>query len=309
MELRWNDLTLEEWGALFARVPRSNLLQSWPYAQMMRAERQMSTRFGRLVEDGETVAMFQVHEVCLTPLYHAVVLDRGPLWLKPTVSDEDWQRFFALFTAEFPKRFGRRRRIMPEMATLPPGLAARAGLKLRSEGYRSIWLDLSQDEEMLRKNLKQKWRNALNQALKKNLTIARQDDPLTFGWLMEQYAEDRQDKAYQGPAVTTLKSLYQYCRPRGDVLLVTAAEKDEAVAGILVFRHGNCATYQVGWTSPAGRDARAHQLLLWEACRILKGEGVTWVDLGGIHPEQAAGVTRFKRGLGGDEFQLAGIYP
>ncbi len=309
MKICWNDLTLEEWDALFARVPRSNLLQSWPYAQMMRAEKQMSTRFGRLIDGNDTLAIFQIHEVRLTPLYHVVTLDRGPLWLLEDVTQQHWQAFIDLFTAEFPKRFGRRRRFMPEVTSRDEvGVLSGSGFAHKAAGYQSIWLDLNREEEHLRKNLKQKWRNALNQSEKKNLDVIERNGPLSFRWLMNEYEKDRQDKLYQGPSVKVLSSLYGFCRPRDEVMLMVAEQDNAQVAAILLFLHGTSATYQVGWTGAKGRDARAHQRLLWEAICLLKARGLTWLDLGGIHPDQAEGVTRFKRGLGGEEFQLAGVY-
>ncbi|WP_306251515.1 GNAT family N-acetyltransferase [Parvularcula sp. IMCC14364] len=308
MKICWNDLTLEEWDATFARVPRSNLLQSWPYAQMMRSVKQMSTRFGRLVEGTETRAIFQIHEVRLTPLYHVVTLDRGPLWLDDNVTEEHWQAFVDLFTAEFPKRFGRRRRFMPELSVHLNADFTTAGFAYKGVGYQSVWLDLSQDTDALRKNLKQKWRNALNQSEKKNLDLRERNGPLSFRWLMEAYNKDRQRKLYQGPSDKVLKSLYGFCRPRDDVMLLVAEQDGAQVAAVLLFLHGTSATYQVGWTGQKGREARAHQRLLWEAVCLLKERGINWLDLGGIHPDQAEGVTKFKRGLGGEEFQLSGVY-
>ena len=92
-------------------------------------------------------------------------------------------------------------------------------------------------------------------------------------------------------------------------MLVLRANLDgEPVAGILIFTHGKSATYQVAWTNEAGREHRAHHLLLWHTILELKERDITWLDAGGINPEHAEGVTRFKRGLGGDEFELIGFY-
>ncbi len=310
MKIHWNDLTLEEWEEAFCAVPRSNLLQSWPYAQMMRAVKQMSTRFGRLADGGETLAIFQVHEVKLMPLYHVVILDRGPLWLVPNVTREHWQAFVDQLTVEFPKRFGRRRRFMPEMEISPEGesILSAADFSVRAAGYQSIWIDLSTDEEARRTQLKQNWRNALNQAGRRDTVVEARSDVLTFNWLMKCYDQDRKSKAYQGPTVGVLTSLYRFCKPRGEVMILTANRSHRPIAGILIFGHGQSATYQIGWTDDEGRDARAHQLLLWNAIAKLKDEGRVWLDLGGINPEQAPGVTQFKRGLNGEEFQLAGVY-
>jgi lipid II:glycine glycyltransferase (peptidoglycan interpeptide bridge formation enzyme) len=77
---------------------------------------------------------------------------------------------------------------------------------------------------------------------------------------------------------------------------------------VLIFRHGRGATYQAGWTTEHGRQTRAHHLLLWRAIETLKADGVAALDLGGINPRMAEGVTQFKEGLGGEPVTLIGLY-
>jgi lipid II:glycine glycyltransferase (peptidoglycan interpeptide bridge formation enzyme) len=306
----WNDVAKSEWENLLSSVHRSNLLQTYPYAQTMRKNQHMATRFGRLIQGAETIALFQIHEVKFTSLYHVITLDRGPLWLKSDVSKSDWFAFIQAFTKEFPKRLGRRRRFMPELSASPwaETMLKEAGLERKADGYQSIWLDLSQSQAELRAKLKQKWRNALNQSERKHMEVHVRSDRATFNWLMTKYAEDRRDKQYRGPSVPLLRSLFEFCRQRDEAMMFVATKENETVAAILLFRHGASATYQVGWTSEEGRNLRAHQFLLWHGLLKLKSLGCQSLDLGGIHPEEAAGVTQFKRGLGGEEFQLIGIY-
>lgn len=80
------------------------------------------------------------------------------------------------------------------------------------------------------------------------------------------------------------------------------------VAGILLLRHGALATYYVGWTSDEGRRCRAHNVLPWRGMMKLRHLDVTWLDLGGINGASTLGVARFKLGVGGDVFTLAGTY-
>lgn len=75
-----------------------------------------------------------------------------------------------------------------------------------------------------------------------------------------------------------------------------------------MIRHGKAATYYVGWMNPEGRAKHTHNLLLWQAVILLKQQGVEWLDLGGVDGLSMPGVSRFKLGLGGDLFTLAGTY-
>ena len=84
--------------------------------------------------------------------------------------------------------------------------------------------------------------------------------------------------------------------------------KVRPIAGILILRHGRGATYAMGWSNAAGRLVNAHYRLLWRAIAELKQRGVTQLDLGGVDTERGAGVARFKLGLNGEVFTLAGSF-
>ena len=75
---------------------------------------------------------------------------------------------------------------------------------------------------------------------------------------------------------------------------------------MLLFRHGNTATYLLGWNSPEGRRRRAHNLLLWRAVLELRERQVGWLDFGGVNPA-APGVARFKLGMSRDLRTLADL--
>ena len=80
------------------------------------------------------------------------------------------------------------------------------------------------------------------------------------------------------------------------------------IGAILLARHGAAATYLVGWTSDDGRRLHAHHFLLWRAIEHLKANGTRWLDLGGHNETAAAGIARFKLGLGGEPVTLVGAY-
>ncbi len=82
----------------------------------------------------------------------------------------------------------------------------------------------------------------------------------------------------------------------------------DPVGGVMMLRHGRAATYFIGWNGPQGRRVHAHNLLLWQALLALKAQGVECLDLGGIDGIDMPGVARFKLGLGGRLFTLAGTY-
>lgn len=310
LEISWDELTLSEWDRLFAALPRPNLLQTWPYAQTMRASEQLMTRFGVIRRGEEIAGVLQIQEIKLFGLVHIVTLDRGPLWFDDYGSAEDWGDFFESFDLAFPKRLGRLRRIMPEAPSdekLDSHLKA-LSFKPKSSGYQSIWLDMRPGLQEIRSRLKQKWRNRLNAAEKTNIQIRSDQGHRHIDWLIDQYMEDRRLKKYAGASPKIVRNLFNFSDPRNEALLLRATRDNNIIAAILVFKHGKSATYQIGWSGDLGRKTNAHYRLLWSAIETLKQDGVDWFDLGGINLEHAEGVTKFKQGLGGEDFQLIGLY-
>ena len=88
--------------------------------------------------------------------------------------------------------------------------------------------------------------------------------------------------------------------------VIQALLDGQAVAGILIVRHGTSCTYQIGWNSLAGRRLYTNNLLLWNAILEMKKLGCLGFDVGGIDEENTPGITKFKRGLRGEEYTLVG---
>lgn len=306
-------MPLETWEGHFRSIRRSTLLQHYPYAQANRAANRIGTRHGIIKIDGSCAGLVQLAEVGIVKnLLQAVSLDRGPLWFNGFGSPDQVAAFFRTFSQEFPKRIGRKIRLLPEVrdsdayrtAISTSGYTRRSGF----DGYQTIWLDLTKTEEKLRAGLNGKWRNILSKSERSNLVIA--DDwtgarSLPF---LKAYEKDRQEKKYDGPPMDLLIALLKFMVPRREAVILSAAKDGRDVAGILILLHGTSATYQIGWTTADGRKLGAHHQLLWRAMVQLKAKGITDFDLGGINDESAAGVKKFKQGLGGECVKLAGFF-
>lgn len=303
--IEWNELPLAEWEKRFNVISRSTLLQSYPYAQAACLVNRHRARWGLIRIDGHEAGLVQLFEARFLGL-HAVILDRGPLWLPGFGSAENWVSFFSRFDEEFPRRLGRRRRIIPEidqsLATLIP-YKEMPGIK----PYQTIWMDLGKDERTLRSDLHRNWRNHLSKAERENVRVEWYKDGTGLSWLMQHHDAHRTMKSFQAASPRFIHALAKYFIPRGDMLLGQAFVGDSPVAGVLFFRHGLAATYQVGWNGNQGRKVNAHTLLLWQGMLHLKAEGVQGLDLGGIN-DVADGVRTFKEGLGGQTVTLSGLY-
>lgn len=302
LTLHFDGITESDWTRHLERVPRSNLFQDWDFGEAMCAA-EGQTPFRALIRAGEMdLGLIQgFHERKFGFLTFTRVL-RGPLffWAAPA-------KIHAIAIKQIKKAFPISRlhwtTVMPEIPPSPQWDEAASGRSLQTvmEGYESAWLTLTKPEDALRAGLKQKWRNQLVQAENAELEIREGDDP---AWLLAAYEDQRRDRRYMGPSGKLLGAL-----PRDKLLMLEIAGLNgKPMAGVLFIRHGNDATYQVGWTSEEGRTANAHNLLLWEGVKRLKAAGVRGLDLGGIDAKTMPGIAHFKQGLGGEAFHCAGVY-
>ncbi len=308
----WNTLDLKQWNVRFAQVPRSNLLQSYEYAQSICKLNRQKARWGLIKIGGIEAGLVQILEAStFFGLMHAVILDRGPLWFENFGSEEHFETFCYEFNRQFPKRFGRKIRFIPEIedsAKIQTILKKNNFKPINTEEYQTIWIDLTKSEEMLLKNLNPKWRNKLRKAQKNNLIIKWDNKGAHLPWLLNTYHIDKKEKKYTGPTPALLTTLAKYFLPKKNMIIGRALINDKPIAAILILCHGSSATYQIGWSSQKGRDTAAHHQLLWDAFCVLKNKDINDFDLGGVNDDSAKNVKKFKENMGGQLIRSPGIY-
>ncbi len=308
----WHNLPPNLWEEHYKRVKNPNFLQSSVYTRTQSLLNNQKLRYGLITIDGVEAGICQIQEVgILNNLIHAVILDRGPLWFDGFGSLNHFQKFCQTFAAEFPARFGRKRRFIPEIENSPKisEILREAGfVKVKGSAYQTLILDLTPPLDALRAGLKPQWRGPLSKAERSDLNIEWDDKGEHLSWFLTGYTLDRQKKGYEGPSVKLIRALAREALKRGEIMIGRALKDKAPIGTILLFCHGRGATYQIGWTTQAGRDLHAHNVLLWEAVKRLKNMEFTSLDLGGINDETAKGVKTFKEGLGGRLLTLPGLY-
>jgi len=288
-------------------------MQSYAYALGACRYYRQKCRWGLIVIDGKEAGLLQLFEAgFLWNAFHAVILDRGPLWFDGCGTAPQLQAFLIEFNRQFPKRFGRKRRLLLEVedGAAAHALVRQAGF-CREDAftpYETYWLDLGQSAEELRGSLNRKWRNHLKQAENANLTVEWDGDGSFYPWIRDLYASDKGERGYGGISPHFLDILAPFLRDDKCMIIGKASVKGRAVAGVLFIRHGQSATYQIGVTTTEGRNVNAHHLLLWQGMFVLQQKGIKSFDLGGINDEDADGVKRFKKGMGGQSYRLIGHY-
>ncbi|NYZ17875.1 GNAT family N-acetyltransferase [Azospirillum sp. RWY-5-1] len=306
----WNEGTMGDWSAVFARIARSTLPQAFGYAQAMGKTHGYVPRLGLIERAGEGLGLVQVLERRHLKLFHERQLHRGPLWFDGVPGEEVLEPVLRLLRKALPSNPLNRASLLPELPAGPAmeGLMARCGFTRMAIGYRTVWLDLTKPVESLRAGFSTTWRQRLKAAEKAGLVIDIDAEAKNLPWLMKQEHDQAAAKGFRamtGPLAVRLRNALVKA---DGVMMVAALAGGEPVASALFYGHGRSATYQVGWSNEAGRRSHAMRLVLWRAMQAWKERGAVALDLGGINPDSAPGVTEFKTAMGGEAVETVGLY-
>ena len=149
-----------------------------------------------------------------------------------------------------------------------------------------------------------KWRNAYQQGLQQDLRITLETyQDAAHQWLLQADRAQQRSKRFRNLPHPVMRA-YHAANP-GMVRVMTARQGKSIVAGMMFLVHKPVATYYIGWTTPEGRAARAHHVMLMQAGRRL---GVERLDLGTVNTEDAPGLARFKIGSGAVIRSLGGTW-
>jgi hypothetical protein len=308
--LVWDTVTREQWQEWMRQAGRSNLLQSWAYGSARAEASGWRARRGVIFRHEEPVALVQGLEKRVGGLVRVTRVNRGPVFLTD-VSPDDLRAVWGVMARLGNLWRGRLLSVAPEIPLSGSALLLMAELGFRQRSpmaWESAWIDLSRDQDVLRKQLHGKWRNMLTVSEKSGLTIEIGTDSGLFEWMLARHNESMREKDFAGLPTELLRGLRTHLRPDEQLLVLRASHDGEPVAGVCVALHGLAATYLLGWNGVHGRTLRANQFLLWRAMVHLKQSGLRWFDVGGIDEERTPAIAAFKLGLAGERYELVGEF-
>lgn len=190
-------------------------------------------------------------------------------------------------------------RVEPVIASSLP--ASAVAVKNR-QPQNTLILDLSKSLENLLADMHQKTRYNIRLAAKKNLKISWEKNPELFINLMKDTSARDKFGAHSP----------EYYQKMLDCKLVeqgTVFFENQPLASAIFIGYEKTYTYLHGASSNEHRDLMAPYLLQWSAITRAQTNGFTKYDFWGIAPDGAdnhplAGVTRFKLGFGGQQYEF-----
>ena len=169
-----------------------------------------------------------------------------------------------------------------------------------------IWtqmLDLTQSEDNLLKNMKQKTRYNIKLAQKKRVVVKEMSSKEGFEIFQKLYFDTCKRQKYFGHTKEYHEVVWNSLKD-GIAHILIAFYEDTPLAAYELFKFKDIFYYPYGGTSELHRNLMAANLLMWEAIRLGKKLGATKFDMWGSLPQNYdqhnpwAGFTRFKEGYG-----------
>lgn len=245
----------------------------------------------RAAQDGETLAQVQVVRRRIGPLT-LNWMPRGPIW-RSNLPPASHPAILAALSQALPGGMW----FANAASVVDADLLAAQGFRTLRSGQILAELDLCPPQSTRLATQHGKWRNRLRHAQSQNLKILETAfDPQRHRILLEQEAMQQHARHYR--ALPLQFTLAYAAQNPGTVWVWSAHHKGQRIAYLLILTHGDTATYHIGWTGPAGRQASAHTLLLWNAANALADRGITRLDLGPADVTRSPGLARFKLGSG-----------
>ncbi|OGF26412.1 hypothetical protein A2331_05760 [Candidatus Falkowbacteria bacterium RIFOXYB2_FULL_34_18] len=169
---------------------------------------------------------------------------------------------------------------------------------------KTIILNLEKEEEELLRAMHQKTRYNIGLAQRKGIFIREgnpENDFEEFWRIMEQTKDRDMFRSHS-------KGYYRKMLLLDNIKLFVAEFEGRVISANIISFFGNMATYIHGASSNEHRNIMAPYLLQWHVIKLAKEKGYKYYDFHGIDAQKWPGVTRFKKGFGGDEINYQGTF-
>lgn len=279
----------------------AELLQSDVWRAVAEAEGKKVWRLA-WSQGGRFLVLAQILETTVAG-FKTWYLPRGPIFLSQDAVDQQWRQV----KEDLLKQAGEQGVIVikfePQADFFNTNICGQSIAAIQPK--RSLFLDLRLSEEVLLEKMHPKTRYNIRLADKQGVKIVPGDehDLLTFWNLLQKTAvRDR----FRGHGLNHYRCLLKAGQPILELWLAKRADQVLA-AGIFSFYQGR-AVYWHGASDNEGRQYMAPHLLQWQMIKRARNMSCRYYDFYGIDEQRWPGVTRFKRGFGGEERVYPGAF-
>jgi hypothetical protein len=313
-----DSVTREQWTEMLENFSDASIYQTWDYGAVRWGERNLSHMVVR--EKGEVISAAQVRILRMPVIRQGMAyVFYGPMWKMRDKARclENLQAGLRALIDEYAIKRRLFLRLRPwgfiEHDSDMRAVLIKEGFRLTNgifrDKKRTILVDLTASEDVMRKRLKKKWRQTLQRAEREDLNIVEGFDAGLFDYFKPLLLETIKLKRFKpGSDVDEFAQIQEKLVPAQRLRITMCKAGNKYVSGSVCSSVGNISIGLLSATGETGRRLQAYYLLQWDEILWAKRAGKNRYDLGGINPEANPGVYRFKAGLGGEELTLVGVF-
>lgn len=169
-------------------------------------------------------------------------------------------------------------------------------------------LDITKSEEELLTQMRKTTRYEIKKAVKENIKIITSDNPSDIKKFYDLQIETAKRQKFVPFSYNFLYEQFRVFAQNGNALLYKAEFEKKLLAQAFIIFYSREAVYHYGASTDEGRRYPGAYLVQWEGILEAKKRGMTRYNFWGVAPlEKAghrfAGLSLFKRGFGGQDFE------
>lgn len=305
-----------EWNSIITTFRDATVNQTMSYGQIR------SDKISTLVlkRNGEVVAIAMVRLIVIPFLKAGIAyVSSGPIWRLRNRPDniDVLRKIVQALKEEYVVQRSLLLRISPNIFTnlsnhnTIRSVFKEEGFDCKETDQMTLFLDLDQTLDDIRKSFHPKWRKCLGRAEKMNLTVCKGSNKELFMSLKEIYEEMLARKQYTPTMDIAKYEAIQKKLPESLKPIILLCHLDGCpVAGAMVSQTGETSIPMLAAASNEGRKCYASYLIQWGLIKQLKELNFRTYDLGGCNPEINPDTYRFKAQMLGKNpelFSMIGI--
>ena len=297
----------EEWQQFFSKGLNVNLSQDWDYGRLNATSNNLQIQNFKICYDDDTIAIYQIYALRLKyfPLIKINYLNRGPIIINSQITHDKIIEMIKLISNQYSLLKGG---IFYYNSFIANDIFKLENLKdiffanFFYKSYLTSIIDLTLSIDELRKKLKGKWRNQLVKSEKCN-ALEIDNQGINLNTIIDKQIKMVAKKKFNALNKDQLsQTLNLFKKERRLSILLSKDIGNGNIEGyVCLIIIGKTALYYLGWSSLTGRKKNVSNFLLWQSVVFLKENGITKFDLGGYDNHLSPGISKFKKGMGGDE--------
>jgi len=316
-QVKIDSMTRDEWEERANSFSDYSIYQTWPY-QLTRAETEKQDVSRIVIEDTNrtTVIMAQVRIKHVAPLGLKIgYVQWGPLFRKK----DDTINCSVEMLNQFKNAYLRTKvnvlRITPNVLNDETGQKVFESLQASGfehvqsySAYRTFILDVSDNEDEIRKRLRKSFRRDLKKAEKADMEILEGHDENLCRIFEDLYRSSLKRKGFKGLDPQEFLKPMQTLSKTEQMNIHVVLFQDKPASALLSTCVGDTSLVLLAASNELGLKCGSSYLAWYQGAVSAHNAGMKFYDLGGIDPVNNPNVFQFKSRMGGREVFHIGTY-